>query len=106
MNDPINDLKETTQKKEINMPGAIVSGGADALNVARMKSKIRIAYFSIGPETDDSTALEELLSREDIYIIYRETNFFQSVYTCVLTYYIDGTDKKDDKDTKESTSKV
>lgn len=88
MNDPINDLKETNQKKEINMPGAIVSGSVDALNVARMRSKIRVAYFSIGPETDDSTALEELLSREDIYIVYRETNFFQSVYTCVLTHFL------------------
>jgi len=100
--DDLNISLSGNAKKDIVMPGAIVhSVNANKVN----NNKIKIEYFSIGPEADDSKALEALLNREDIFIIDWHKYTFQYAFMSVITYSVTS-DKKEEDGTKEVTSKV
>lgn len=101
--DDINNRSLTgNEKKELLMPGAIVH----SVNANKQVSnKIKVEYFSIGGEADDSKALESLLNREDVFILDWHKYTFQFTYMSVIVYSITS-DKKEDDGLKEVTSKV
>lgn len=100
--DDINKSLTGNEKKELIMPGAIVH----SVNMNKqVDNKIRVEYFSIGPEADDSKALEALLNRPDIFIIDWHKYTFQYAFMSVITYSV-VSDKKTEDDMKEVTSKV
>ena len=95
----------SSNSQEIIMPGAVV----DSMNVVKAADiRIRVRSFSIGPDADDSRAMEELLNREEVLILDMHKFTFQCTFMCVITYSepIKKEKKKDPDDQQEIRSTV
>lgn len=72
------DPRDANSSREILMPGAI---SVNMNEVKGMDVLIKVAYFSIGPDNDDASAMEKLLNREEVLILDWQK------FTCDATFF-------------------